>query len=243
MAVETQITRPAPFVETLGEDLAQQVVAQTGIPIVTGGIGTLSKQAGETDAGFKARQDAARAFTTRQQNLAGLAPTVAAQDALQQQAQALATGAAGTTGLASFQPFLNQAQQEAQLASGLGTQAFGQLGTAGQTLSGIPTGAQAFQQDVQQFMSPFQSQVIDASLATLIVANKCKNNSYEINKQNWECSVLAERECNSLSLAQGLQENEHYYKLVFCNKVFNKRKELDNKTYKIDLVLVKHKQA
>ena len=154
MAVETTVTRPAPFVETLGEDLAKQVVAQTGVPIVTGCIGTLSRQPGETDAGFQARQDAARAFTTRQQNLAGLAPTVAGQDALQGRAQAIASAQAGQTGLASFQPFLTSAQQEATLAGGLGTQAFGQLGTAGQTLSGIPTGAQAFQQDVSQFMSP-----------------------------------------------------------------------------------------
>ena len=29
----------------------------------------------------------------------------------------------------------------------------------------MPLGAQAFQQDVQQFMSPYQSQVIDATLA------------------------------------------------------------------------------
>jgi hypothetical protein len=179
MAVETQITRPAPFVETLGEDLAQQVVAQTGIPLVTGGIDTLTRQAGETDAGFQARQDAARAFTTRQQNLAGLAPKVAGQDALQQRAQTIASAQAGQTGLASFQPFLNQAQQEATLASGLGSVAFGGLGTAGQeltqagaalgtagtTVGGVPLGAQAFQQDVQQFMSPYQSQVIDASLA------------------------------------------------------------------------------
>ena len=62
------------------------------------------------------------------------------------------------TGLASFQPFLTAAQQEAGIASGLGTVALGQLG-------GVGTGAQAFQQDVQQFMSPYQSQVIDASLA------------------------------------------------------------------------------
>ena len=172
MAVETQITRPAPFVETLGEDLATQVVAQTGVPLVTTGIGSLTKQPCETDAGFQARQDAARAFTTRQQNLAGLAPQVAGQDALQQQAQTLATGAAGQTGLASFQPFLTSAQQEAQLASGLGTAALGGLGTAGQeltqagtTIGGVPLGATAFQQDVSQFMSPYQSQVIDASLA------------------------------------------------------------------------------
>ena len=170
MAVETTITRPAPFVETLGEDLAQQVVAQTGVPLVTTGIGGLTQQAGETAAGFKARQDAARAFTTRQQNLAGLAPTVAAQDALQQRAQTIASAQAGQTGLASFQPFLTSAQQEATLAGGLGTAALGQLGTAGTqltqagtTLSGIPTGA-ATSAQIQQFMSPYQSQVIDASL-------------------------------------------------------------------------------
>ena len=172
MAVETQVTRPAPFVETLGEDLAKQVIAQTGVPLVTQGIGSLTQQPGETAEGFKARQDAARAFTTRQQNLAGLAPTVAGQDALQQRAQTIASAQAGQTGLASFQPFLTSAQQEAQLASGLGTAALGGLGAAGTqltqagtTVGGVPLGAQAFQQDVQQFMSPFQSQVIDASLA------------------------------------------------------------------------------
>jgi len=41
----------------------------------------------------------------------------------------------------------------------------GQLGTAASTFGGVGTGAQAFQQDVSQFMSPYQSQVIDASLA------------------------------------------------------------------------------
>ncbi len=172
MATETQITRPAPFVEKLGEDLATQVVAQTGVPLVTTGIGGLTRQAGETDAGFKARQDAARAFTTRQQNLAGLAPQVAGQDVLQQQAQNLAQAQAGATGLASFQPFLQRAQGETALAGALGTAALGGLGAAGQeltqagtTIGGVPLGATAFQQDVSQFMSPYQSQVIDASLA------------------------------------------------------------------------------
>jgi len=153
MAVETQINRPAPFIEDIGKDLATQVVASSGIPIVTGGIGSLSQMAGETAEGFKGRQDAARAFDVRKQNLAGLAPQVAGQDQLQQQAQTLAT-----QGVGSFQPFLNQAQTQAQLASGLGTMALGQLG-------GIGTGAQSFQQGVQDFMSPYQSQVIDASLA------------------------------------------------------------------------------
>jgi hypothetical protein len=130
MATETTISRPAPFVEDIGKDLAKQAVALTGVPVVSGGIGSLSQQTGETAEGFKARQDAARAFTTRQQNLAGLAPQVAGQDALQQQAQTLAT-----QGVGSYQPFLQAAQGA--------------------------TGPQAY----QQFMSPYQSQVMEASLA------------------------------------------------------------------------------
>jgi len=129
MAVQETISRPAPFVEQLGQDLATQVVAQTGVPIVTGGIGSLTKQAGETDAGFKARQDAARAFTTRQQNLAGLAPQIAGLSDFEKEAKKRAEA-----GLGSFQPFLDQAQAS--------------------------TGPQAF----QQFMSPYQQQVIDTSL-------------------------------------------------------------------------------
>ena len=152
MATETVIQRPAPFVETLGEDLAKQVTAQQGVPVVTTGIGGLTRQAGETDAGFKAREDAARAFTLRQQNLAGLAPTVAPQDALQTQAQQRAVA-----GLGSFEPFVQRAQTQADLASGLGTLSLGQL-------AGIPTGAPTAAQ-TQAFMSPYQSQVIDASLA------------------------------------------------------------------------------
>ena len=145
MSVAEQRTLPAKFVEDLGVDLAKQITAQTGVPIVTTGIAGISQQPGETAEGFKARQDAARAFTTRQQSLAGLAPQVAAQDALQTQAQQLAQA-----GIGSFQPFVTAAQQ--------------QIGAAGTTLGGISTGAPTTQQ-VTDFMSPFQSQVIDASLA------------------------------------------------------------------------------
>jgi hypothetical protein len=86
--------------------------------------------AGETAEGFKGRQDAARAFDVRKQNLAGLAPQVAQQDTLQNLAQIK-----GLQGVGSYQPFLNQAQ--------------------------AATGPQAF----QQYMSPYQSQVMEASLA------------------------------------------------------------------------------
>ena len=167
MATETVINRPAPFVEDIGKKLSEQALGLQNVPVVTTGLAGITRQAGETDAGFQARQDAARAFTTRQQNLAGIAPQVAGQDALQQQAQTLAQ-----QGIGSFQPFLTAAQQEAGLASGLGTAALGGLGAAGAqltgagaTLGGVPLGAQAFQQDVSQFMSPYQSQVIDATLS------------------------------------------------------------------------------
>ena len=146
MAVTTTRTLPAQFVEDLGKDLATQIVAQSGVPTVTTGLAGISQQPGETAADFQARQQAAREFTTRQQSLAGLAPQVAQQDALQQQAQQLAT-----QGVGSFAPFLQQAQ-----AAGT---------AAGTALGGIGLGATAFQQDVQDFMSPFQAQVIDATLS------------------------------------------------------------------------------
>jgi hypothetical protein len=153
MATETVIQRPAPFVEEIGKKLSEQALGLQDVPVVTTGIGGITRQTGETDAGFKARQDAARAFTTRQQNLAGIAPQIAPKDTLQQAAEGLAV-----QGLGSFEPFLQRAQTQADLASGLGTLALGQT-------AGIGTGAQAFQQDVQNFMSPYQSQVIDATLA------------------------------------------------------------------------------
>jgi len=159
MAVQQVQNIPAQFVQDLGQDLAKQVVAQSGIPVISTGIAGISQQPGESAADFAARQSAAQAFTTRQQNLSGLAPQVAQQDQLQLDAQQKAV-----SGLGSFEPFLQTAEQQAQLAAGLGTQALGQLGTAGATLGGVPLGAQAFQQDVSQFMSPYQSQVIQASL-------------------------------------------------------------------------------
>ena len=153
MAIQQSQVLPAQFVQDLGQDLAKQVTAQSGVPVVSTGLAGISQQAGETADDFAARQQAARDFTTRQQSLSGLAPQVASQDALQQQAQNLAT-----QGVGSFAPFLQQAQTQATLASGLGTQALGQI-------SGIGTGAASFQQGVQDFMSPYQSQVIDATLS------------------------------------------------------------------------------
>ena len=160
MATETVIQRPAPFVEDIGKKLSEQALGLQNVPVVTTGVGGLTQGAGETPEGFKARQDAARAFEVRQQNLAGIAPQVAPKDTLQNLAELKAL-----QGVGSFAPFVQRAEDQAALASGLGTLALGQLGTAGQTLAATPLGATAFQQDVAQFMSPYQSQVIDASLA------------------------------------------------------------------------------
>ena len=108
MAVQQVQNLPAQFVQDLGQDLAKQVVAQSGVPVVSTGIAGISQQPGESAADFAARQSAAQAFTTRQQSLSGLAPQVAGQDALQTQAQTLAT-----QGVGSFAPFLQQAQAAA----------------------------------------------------------------------------------------------------------------------------------
>ena len=83
---------------------------------------------------------------------------VAGQDPLQTQAAALAT-----QGVGSYQPYL----QAAQTAQGQGAGALGNAATAVGGLGAIQnqaagmTGAQAY----QPFMSPYQSQVIDATLS------------------------------------------------------------------------------
>ena len=82
------------------------------------------------------------------------APTVAGQDVLQKQAATLAG-----SGVGSFQPFIDQAKAQ-------GTAAGQTVGDVGTTLSGIAglTGAPTSSQ-VQQYMSPYQSQVIDTTLS------------------------------------------------------------------------------
>ena len=145
MATQTVQNLPPQFIQDLGKNLAEQITAETAVPIVTSGIAGIQQQPGESADQFKARQDAATQFGIRQQSLQGLAPQVAQQDALQTQAPTLAQ-----QGVGSFQPFLTAAQQAA--------------GDAATTLGGIATGAPTTQQ-VQDFMSPYQSQVIDATLA------------------------------------------------------------------------------
>ena len=138
MAVQQVQNIPPKFVQQLGEDLATQITAQTAVPVVAPGTGGITQLAGESADQFKARQDAAQQFNIRQQSLAGLAPQVAGRDTLQSLAELKAL-----QGIGSFEPALQRAQAQ---------------------IAGIPTGAMTTQ-EAQQFMSPYQSQVIDATLA------------------------------------------------------------------------------
>jgi len=138
MAIQQVQNIPPKFVQQLGEDLATQITAQTAVPVVAPGTGGITQLAGESADQFKARQDAAQQFDIRQQSLAGLAPQVAGRDTLQSLAELKAL-----QGIGSFEPALQRAQTQ---------------------LAGIPTGAMTTQ-EAQQFMSPYQSQVIDATLA------------------------------------------------------------------------------
>ena len=158
MAITESRTLPAEFIETLGKDYAAGLTNLTGTPIDT------SK----------------------------FAPTVAGQDALQTQAASLAgqgvgsyqpfltaAGTAGTaagTALTGAESLLGTAGTE---LSGAGTA----LGTAGTTLGGVSpfisaagtglgtasgltgTGTGTGTGSIASYMSPYQSQVIDASLA------------------------------------------------------------------------------
>ena len=175
--MSTQVIQniPPDFIKNLGVDLGKQITAQSGVPTVSTGIAGISQQEGESADDFAARQQAAREFTIRQQSLAGLRPTVAGQDVLQQAATRLGAEAAGVDpvtgkqlegdkGIASFRPFLDAAQTQTGEAARLAGVAESQLGTAGTTLGGVPLGAEAFQKDVTEYMSPYQSQVIDATL-------------------------------------------------------------------------------
>ena len=153
MAITETRALPAQFIEDLGKDYAQQLVGTTAKPIDT------SK----------------------------FAPQVAGQDALQTQAATLAG-----QGVGSYAPFLSSAGQAGTAAGSALTGAGTTLGTAGTELSGAGTalgtagttlggvqnyltaagtagtgtgaGAAGTAGSIASYMSPYQQQVIDASL-------------------------------------------------------------------------------
>ena len=90
------------------------------------------------------------ALTAQPIDTSKIAPTVAAQDPLQAQAATLAQ-----SGIGAYQPFVTAAQQAAT--------DFGTGITAAQQLTG--TGAGTGAGSIASFMSPYQQQVIDTTLA------------------------------------------------------------------------------
>jgi len=132
-------TLPPEYVEALGKTYAADLTRQAGIPSITTAT---AQQPGETAEQFAQRQAQAQQFGITRAGMAELAPQVAAQDALQAAAYTQATDP--TTGLGAYQPFLTEAQTAA---------------TGATALTGPMTTAQT-----TSYMSPYQQQVIDATL-------------------------------------------------------------------------------
>jgi len=165
MAIQEQRTLPAPFIEDIGQDFAKSLIGVTGLPALSRDIsGQLtartiqdpddpSKFRKETDEELQRRKDiAAERFQTFQQTQEaqkGFAPSVVDQDQLQIKAAERAL-----SGLDSFKPFLTDAQTQ------FGKAVTGLEGAEGLMGSGAGTGTGS----IQDFMSPFQQQVIDTTL-------------------------------------------------------------------------------
>jgi len=143
MAIEEVRSLPPEYIEALGKTYAADLTRQAGIPSITTAN---AKQPGESDLQFSQRQAQAQQFGITKAGMADLAPQVAAQDAYQTAAYTQA--ADPTTGLGAYQPYLAKAGTAADAAGGL-------------TGTGAGTGAGS----IQSYMSPYQQQVIDASLA------------------------------------------------------------------------------
>jgi len=130
---------PPEFIEAAQKTFLADLTRQAGLPTVT----TANvQQPGETAEQFAARQAQAQQFGITRAGMAEVAPKVADETALQQQARGLATG------LGSFEPFLTKATTAADAATAL-------------TGTGAGTGAGS----IESYKSPFQQQVIDTTLA------------------------------------------------------------------------------
>ena len=145
MAITETRQLPQEYIEALGKTYAADLTRQAGIPSITTAN---AKQPGETDAQFAQRQTQAQQFGIRKAGMAELAPQIAPQDAYQTAAYNQATDA--NIGLGAYQPYLAKAATAADAAGGL-------MGTG--------AGDANVQGSIQSYMSPYQQQVIDASLA------------------------------------------------------------------------------
>jgi len=128
----TQTTRRAPFIEAAQENYIDLLTQQVGRAPGSAGVPTLA-ELGPQVAGQNVLTQAAQQQAATQAGLGQLTfdPTTGA-----------VTGVGTGTGVAGYQPFLDQAQQYQTAAAGF-------------------SGPQAY----QQFMSPYQQQVIDTTLA------------------------------------------------------------------------------
>ena len=130
---------PPEFIEAAQKTFLADLTRQAGLPTVTTAT---TQQPGETAEQFAARQAQAQQFNITRAGMAEVAPQVAAETQLQQDARGMASG------LGSFQPFLTKAGTAADAATGL-------------TGTGAGTGAGS----IESYRSPFQQQVIDTTLA------------------------------------------------------------------------------
>ena len=143
MAITEVRDLPPEYIEALGKTYAADLTRQAGIPSITNAT---AQQTGETAEQFAQRQAQAQQFNITKAGMSELAPQLAGQDAYQTAAYTQA--ADPTTGLGAYQPFLQKATTAADAATGL-------------TGVGAGTGTGS----IQSYMSPYQQQVIDASLA------------------------------------------------------------------------------
>ena len=143
MSITESRTLPPEFIEAAQRTYLTDLATQSGMPSVTTAT---TQQPGETAAQFAQRQAQAQQFNITRAGMAELAPQVAAQDPLQ--AAAYQQAVDPTKGLGSFQPFLTDATTAAGAATAL-------------TGTGAGTGAGS----IQSYMSPYQQQVIDTTMA------------------------------------------------------------------------------
>ena len=129
---------PPEFIEAAQKTFLADLTRQAGLPTVTTAT---TQQPGETAEQFAARQAQAQQFQITKAGMEDVLPQVAPETQLQKDARGLAPG------LGSFQPFLTKAGTAADAATDL-------------TGTGAGTGVGS----IASYQSPYQQQVIDATL-------------------------------------------------------------------------------
>jgi hypothetical protein len=139
---ESRVLAPE-FIEARQQAFLTELERQSGLPSVTTAD---TQQPGETAAQFAQRKAQAQQFNIARAGMTELAPQVAPETQLQKDARGMASG------LGSFQPFLTKAGAAADAATGL-------TGTGMPLPSGVQAGS------IEAYMSPYQQQVIDTTMA------------------------------------------------------------------------------